>query len=186
MTIPTITITGNARPPDNNSVGGKIRATLSAPDFDSASNIVVDRQVTALIGSDGGFSINLWPNSRGSKGTHYLITMEFPPSSPGYGTGPVVLGEIRLNESLPTRPLASILTATTGPTPIIILPSVWADFLKAADAVGAFYGTVAAGMAVTANDGYFFVSTGGGLSIELWRRVANVATPVRFIVVVTG
>ena len=183
MTIPTITITGNARPPDNNSVGGKIRATLSAPDFDSASNIVVDRQVTALIGADGGFSINLWPNSRGSKDTHYLITMEFPPSSPGYGAGPVVLGEISLNESLPTRPLASILTATTGPTPIIILPGAWADFLKAA---AAFYSSVAAGMAVTANDGYFFVSTEGGLSIELWRRVANVATPVRLQITVAS
>jgi len=183
MSIPTITITGQAIPPDDEAIGGTIRAILSGFDVDSATDIVAPREVSAPISNTGDFTIDLWPNSRGSKGTHYAVYLELPRPSPGAGLVATKLGQISLNEALPTRPLASILTATTGPTPIIILPGAWADFLKAA---AAFYSSVAAGMAVTANDGYFFVSTEGGLSIELWRRVANVATPVRLQITVAS
>lgn len=184
MTIPTIMVTGNARPPDNSPVGGRITASLSAPDFDSVSNVVVDLQVSQLIGADGAFTINLWPNSRGINNTHYVITMDFLSlTSPGYfRSDPVVLGQITLNDALATIPLASIMTDVAGPTPIVLFPAAYGDLLAAATL---FYSTVAVGLAESADGVYFFVSTGGGRALELWRRVAGVAIPVRVFIEVT-
>ena len=184
MTIPTITVTGNARPPDNIPVGGRITASLSAPDFDSVSNVVVDRDVSQLIGADGAFSINLWPNSRGTENTHYVITMDFLSlTSPGhFRRDPVVLGQITLNDALATIPLATILTDVPGPTPIMVSPATYGDLIASV----LFYSTVTIGRSSSANNVYFGVTTGGGRAFELWRRVANVAIPVRVFIEVTA
>ena len=185
MTIPTISVTGNARPPDNVPVGGRITASLSAPDFDSVSNVVVDLQVSQLIGADGAFNINLWPNSRGINNTHYVITMDFLSlTAPGhFRRDPVILGQITLNDALATIPLASIMTDVAGPTPIVLFPDTYGALLAGATL---FYSSVTLGLAASANDVYFFVSTGGGQALELWRKVAGVAIPVRVFIEVTS
>jgi len=184
VTIPTISVTGNARPPDNTPVGGRITASLSAPDFDSVSNVVVDLQVSQLIGADGAFSINLWPNSRGSNNTHYVITMDFLSlTSPGhYRRDPVVLGQVTLNEALATIPLASVITDVAGPTPIVLFPDTYGDLIASV----LFYSTVTIGRSSSANNVYFGVTTGGGRAFELWRKVRNVAIPVRVYIEVTA
>ena len=184
MTIPTITVTGNARPPDNTPVGGRITASLSAPDFDSVSNVVVDLDVSQLIGADGAFSINLWPNSRGTKNSHYVITMDFLSlTSPGhFRRNPVILGQITLNDALATIPLASVLNDVPGPEPIVLFPDAYGAIIITT----LFYSTVTIGRGASENGVYFGVSTGGGRAFELWRRVAGVAIPVRVVIEVTA
>ena len=184
MTIPTISVTGNARPPDNVPVGGRITASLSAPDFDSVSNVVVDLQVSQLIGADGAFNINLWPNSRGINNTHYVITMDFLSlTAPGhFRRDPVILGQITLNDALATIPLASIMTDVAGPTPIVLFPDTYGDLIASV----LFYSTVTIGRSSSANNVYFGVTTGGGRAFELWRKVAGVAIPVRVFIEVTS
>lgn len=72
MPLKTVTVHGTLAEPDGTPASAaRIVAKLSA--YETDNGVVVPDQVTEISNNSGAFTLQLWPNARGARGTKYLI-----------------------------------------------------------------------------------------------------------------
>lgn len=77
MALTTVSVTGFITLPDgSDATNAVVTFSLSAPDYDNVSNYAVPKSdVSVSLGTGGALSVDLWPNDRGNKSTHYSMTI---------------------------------------------------------------------------------------------------------------
>lgn len=107
MATNTETVNGTAVAPDGTTLtSGKISFILSGRDIDDDANEVIHpTAITKVIGNDGTFSAELWPNDRGTFGTVYRVvaqgqtaagsvSVDYGKIQPRDGDGPFTLDDL--------------------------------------------------------------------------------------------
>jgi len=112
MSIPTVTVIGTAVPPSDVAVAGSIRFILSGFDLDGETGVIVPREVSGPIGIDGGFVIQLWPNTNGVNSSTYTAYVTLPRPIPGAGSFDTVLGTFALTDVADIQTIVEVLTET--------------------------------------------------------------------------
>jgi hypothetical protein len=99
-TLPTVTVVGQLNlPNDVLATDASIEFLLSGFDGDTAVDVLVFPEVIAVdLDVNAEFSVDLWPNDRGSRGTVYQVTLVLPS---GRAAQRLVLGNIEVPESGP-------------------------------------------------------------------------------------
>ena len=77
MALTTTLLTGTILLPNGSIIDGSfVRLSLTSFDTDAVDVVTVNPYtVTSHLDTSGGMSVNLWPNSRGIRGTEYEVTL---------------------------------------------------------------------------------------------------------------
>lgn len=128
MALTKTTVTGRLPLPNDMVLPyGNVQFALRRLDVDKASNdVLMPVPVSAGIGADGKFSIDLWPNERGERGTVYSVSAHL--GARPSGKGPVV--EMGVIVVPPTGPV-DISDLLQIPAPVPTAPDVLAQVLAA-------------------------------------------------------
>ncbi|MDB6455035.1 hypothetical protein [Falsirhodobacter sp. 20TX0035] len=129
MALTKTTVTGRVPlPTDLVLPYGQIWFTLRSLDVDKASrNVLMPVTVTAAVGKDGTFRIDLWPNARGDRGTVYDVSAHLKVGA-GRPDLAVPMGPVVVPEAGPVDISALLQIPVSAPTP----PDVLAQVLAAA------------------------------------------------------
>lgn len=114
MALTTVQISGYVTMPDGTSASNTyITFTLNENDVDLVDDVVVHRSSKSVLTSSTGYlELDLWPNSRGQKGTSYKVTAAWKPHNQSAQT--TTLGYISLTEGGVTD-LSDLLVEVEAP-----------------------------------------------------------------------
>lgn len=110
MTISTATVSGTLVLPDDTALSTIDRIEFKLTGFETEDATIVPETVSATVDENGDFSIALWPNGVGSRGTNYTVAAVMSENDGQYERK-VPLGTITV-ESATTYTLAELLDAS--------------------------------------------------------------------------
>ncbi|MEC7763394.1 MAG: hypothetical protein VX874_15940 [Pseudomonadota bacterium] len=110
MTLSTATVTGTVLLPDDTALStvDRIEFTLSGVETDTIT--ILPETVSADVDENGDFSVSLWPNGSGSRGTSYAVAAVITENDGQYERK-VQLGTVTV-ASATTYTLAELLDAS--------------------------------------------------------------------------
>lgn len=119
-TAPTVTITGPIEMPDAAALtGAVVQFALTGRDVDLSAGVTINPNVrAAVLDSNGDFSIDLWPNSRGQFATRYRITVVGQTSS---GPTEWCYGELPIPEDGAPHDLDALIAAQAAPVNAVLM-----------------------------------------------------------------